>query len=207
MDLANVFASQSATESRVTTLEDSAKQQASQAQAQAQQALDTASSTKSTIEEAIGAPLLGKGVNKIMRSKTLRGIFKKAGTSPEELEKLAKMSNADRVAFFKDKGVKSLKEYTDKLAAKAKDGVKDAKDVIAKAKNTVNQVAKADKAGGDAAKQVADKANVDTPEDIEKMGNDMAKTTEVQNPLFDDNIDSVKDASDLLKEGADKSII
>lgn len=191
MDLANVFASQSATESRVDTLEDSAKQQASQAQAQAQQALDTASSTKSTIEEAIGAPLLGKGVNKIMRSKTLRGIFKKAGTSPEELEKLAKMSNAERAEFFKDKGVKSLKEYTDKLAAKAKDGVKDAKDVIAKAKDTVNKVAQADKEGGDAAKQVADKASVDTPKDIEQMGNDMAKTTEdsvsdlFYNPLFD----------------------
>ena len=191
MDIANIFASQGATESRVDTLEDSAKQQASQAQAQAQQALDTASSTKSTIEEAIGAPLLGKGVNKIMRSKTLRGIFKKAGTSPEELEKLAKMSNAERAEFFKDKGVKSLKEYTDKLAAKAKDGVKDAKDVIAKAKDTVNKVAQADKEGGDAAKQVADKASVDTPEDIEQMGNDMAKTTEdsvsdlFYNPLFD----------------------
>jgi len=206
MDIANIFASQGATESRVDTLEDSAKQQAAQAQAQAQSALDTASSTKSTIEEAIGAPLLGKGVNKIMRSKTLRGIFKKAGTSPEELEKLAKMSNTERAAFFKDKGVKSLKEYTDKLAAKAKDGVKDAKDVIAKAKDTVNKVAKADKEGGDAAKQVADKASVDTPEDIEKMGNDMIKTTEVQNPLFDDNIDSVKDASDLLKEGADNPL-
>jgi len=206
MDIANIFASQGATESRVDTLEDVAKQKASQAQAQAQQALDTASSTKSTIEEAIGAPLLGKGVNKIMRSKTLRGIFKKAGTSPEELEKLAKMSNTERAAFFKDKGVKSLKEYTDKLAAKAKDGVKDAKDVIAKAKNTVNQVAKADKEGGDAASKVADKASVDTPEDIEKMGNDMIKTTEVQNPLFDDNIDSVKDASDLLKEGADNPL-
>jgi len=206
MDIANIFASQGATESRVDTLEDSAKQQASQAQAQAQQALDTASSTKSTIEEAIGAPLLGKGVNKIMRSKTLRGIFKKAGTSPEELEKIAKMSNAERAEFFKDKGVKSLKEYTDKLAAKAKDGVKDAKDVIAKAKNTVNKVAQADKEGGDVASKVADKASVDTPEDIEKMGNDMAKTTEVQNPLFDDNIDSVKDASDLLKEGADNPL-
>lgn len=191
MDIANIFASQGATESRVDTLEDSAKQQASQAQAQAQQALDTASSTKSTIEEAIGAPLLGKGVNKIMRSKTLRGIFKKAGTSPEELEKLAKMSNTERAAFFKDKSVSSIKEYVDKLGARAKDGVKDAKDVIAKAKDTVNKVAQADKEGGDAAKQVADKASVDTPKDIEQMGNDMAKTTEdsvsdlFYNPLFD----------------------
>jgi len=191
MDIANIFASQGATETRVDTLEDSAKQQASQAQAQAQQALDTASSTKSTIEEAIGAPLLGKGVNKIMRSKTLRGIFKKAGTSPEELEKLAKMSSADRAAFLKDKGVSSIKEFADKLGAKAKDGVKDAKDVIAKAKDTVNKVAQADKEGGDAAKQVADKASVDTPEDIEQMGKDMAKTTEdsvsdlFYNPLFD----------------------
>ena len=191
MDIANIFASQGATESRVDTLEDSAKQQASQAQAQAQQALDTASSTKSTIEEAVGAPLLGKGVNKIMRSKTLRGIFKKAGTSPEELEKLAKMSNTERAAFFKDKGVSSIKEYVDKLGARAKDGVKDAKDVIAKAKDTVNKVAQADKEGGDAAKQVADKASVDTPKDIEQMGNDMAKTTEdsvsdlFYNPLFD----------------------
>ena len=206
MDIANIFASQGATESRVDTLDATAKQQASQAQAQAQQALDTASSTKSTIEEAIGAPLLGKGVNKIMRSKTLRGIFKKAGTSPEELEKIAKMSNTERAAFFKDKGVSSIKEYAEKLGVRAKDGVKDAKDVIAKAKNTVNKVAQADKEGGDAAKQVADNASVDTPEDIEKMGNDMAKTTEVQNPLFDDNIDSVKDASDLLKEGADNPL-
>ena len=193
MDIANIFASQGATESRVDTLEDSAKQQASQAQAQAQQALDTASSTKSTIEEAIGAPLLGKGVNKIMRSKTLRGIFKKAGTSPEELEKLAKMSNTERAAFFKDKSVSSIKEYVNKLGVKAKDGVdlSKAEDALAKAKNTVNQVAQADKAGGDAAKQVADKASVDTPKDIEQMGNDMAKTTEdsvsdlFYNPLFD----------------------
>ena len=208
MDLANVFASQSATESRVDTLESTAKQNAAQAQAQAQQALDTASSTKSTIEEAIGAPLLGKGVNKIMRSKTLRGIFKKAGTSPEELEKLAKMSNTERAAFFKDKGVSSIKEYAEKLGVRAKNGVdlSKADDALAKGKNIVNKVAQADKEGGDAAKQVADKASVDTSKDIEQMGNDMAKTTEVQNPLFDDNIDSVKDASDLLKEGADNPL-
>jgi hypothetical protein len=189
MDIANIFASQGATESRVDTLEDTIKQNAAQAQAQVQQALDTTNSTKSTIEESIGGPLLGTGVNKIMRSKALRAVFKKAGTSPEELAKIAKMSDAEKVQFFKDKGVNSLKEYTDKLAAKAKDGVKNAEDLIAKGKNTVNKIAQADKEGGDAAKAVADKASVDTPEDIEQMGKDMANAKDVSdlfyNPAFD----------------------
>jgi hypothetical protein len=122
MDIANIFASQGATESRVDTLEDTIKQNAAQAQAQVQQALDTTNSTKSTIEESIGGPLLGTGVNKIMRSKALRAVFKKAGTSPEELA-------------------------------------------------------------------VADKASVDTPEDIEQMGKDMANAKDVSdlfyNPAFD----------------------
>lgn len=172
MDIANLFASQGSTESRVDTLESDAKQEAVAKQAQAQSALDSASSTKSTIEEAIGAPLLGKGVNKIMRSKTLRSVFKKAGTSPEELEKLAKMNPAEKLEFLKSKGVNSLKEYTDKLASKAKAGVSDAEDVIAKGKNIVNKVAQADKEGGDAASKLVDKASVDSPEDIEKLGDD-----------------------------------
>ena len=194
MDISNIFAQQGETESRVDTLEGIGREKATEAQAKAQAALDTASSTRSTIEEAVGAPLLAKGLNKIMRSKALKGVFKKAGTSPEELEKFAKMNPAEKLEFLKSKGANTVKEYTDKLASKAKEGVNVSEDVIAKGKKLVNDVAKAD-AGKDSSVSI-DNLKKMSPEETDNFikSNTASETTDinVNNPLFE-NISNIKE--------------
>lgn len=195
MDIANIFASQGQTEQQVETLEAQGQAKAQATQAKAQQALDTATSTKSTIEEAIGAPLLAKGLNKVMRSKTLRGVFKKAGTSPEELEKFAKMDAGEKLEFLKSKGSKTAQEFADKLASKAKEGVNVSDDVIAKGKNFVNNVAKAD-AGQDSPVNIDDLKKM-SPEETDNYvkANTASETTDidVENPLFDNTISDIKE--------------
>ena len=104
-----------------TQLEDKRQEAIQEAQAKAQAVLDQAKSSRDTVQEMLGGPLVGEAMNRILKSNYIGKGLKKIGITDEDIQELTKIgSKEDLLNFMKKKGAGKASKMIEQLKAKAK---------------------------------------------------------------------------------------